>query len=152
MKTICIIGLGYIGLPTAVLFALKGFKVFGFDINESIVKNINNCKSHIVEKDLDIALEDVVRKNYLAAKVIPSEADVYIIAVPTPHYLKEKGLYYPDITYVIDAINSISPLLKKNDLIILESTSPVGTTRKIHKLILENTELNYDQIHLAYCP
>ena len=152
LKTICVIGLGYIGLPTAVLFALKGFKVLGFDINESIVKNINNCKSHIAEKDLDIALEEVVQKNYLTARMKPSEADIYIIAVPTPHYLKENSIYYPDISYIIDAINSISPLLKKNNLVILESTSPVGTTEKIYKLILKNTKLKFNQIHLAYCP
>ena len=152
MKTICVIGLGYIGLPTAVLFAQKGFKVLGFDINESIVNNINNCKSHIVEKGLDIALEEVVQKNYLTAKITPSEADVYIISVPTPHYLKKNGIYYPDISSVINAINSIIPLLRKNNLIILESTSPIGTTKKIHKLILENTELKSDQIHIAYCP
>ena len=146
------IGLGYIGLPTAVLFAMKGFQVFGFDINESIVENINNCKSHINEKDLDLSLKEVVRNNYLIAKTNPSEADVYIIAVPTPHYLKNNGMYYPDISMIIDAINSIAPLLKKDDLIILESTSPVGTTEKIYKLILENTELNADQIDIAYCP
>ena len=152
MKTICVIGLGYIGLPTAVLFAMKGFQVFGFDINEYIVENINNCKSHINEKDLDISLKEVVRNNYLIAKTNPSEADIYIIAVRTPHYLKNNGMYYPDISMIIDAINSISSLLKKDDLIILESTSPVGTTEKIYKLILENTELNADQIDIAYCP
>lgn len=152
LKTICVIGLGYIGLPTAVLFALKGFKVLGFDINETIVKNINNCKSHIVEKDLDTSLEEVVKNNYLIAKTKPSEADVYIISVPTPHYLKENGMFFPDITKIVEAINSISPLLKQNDLIILESTSPVGTTEKVHKLILENTKLKNDQINIAYCP
>ena len=149
MKNICVIGLGYIGLPTAVLLAKSGFKVLGFDINESIVENINVGKSHIIEKDLDISLKEVVENKFFFAKTEPSEADVFIISVPTPHYLDNDGIYYPDISRIIDAINSIIPLLKRNDLIILESTSPVGTTLKINNLILEKTEFKKNQIHLA---
>ena len=102
---IAVVGLGYVGLPLAVEFG-RVRNVIGFDINESIVENINNCKSHINEKDLDISLKEVVQNNYLIAKTNPSEADVYIIAVPTPHYLKNNGMYYPDISMIIDAINS----------------------------------------------
>ena len=152
MKRICLIGLGYIGLPTAVLFSLKGFKVLGFDINSSIVKNINEGKSHIVEKDLDISLREVIKNKPFIAKTEPSEADVFIISVPTPHYLGKDNIYFPDISKIIDAINSILPLLKKNDLIILESTSPVGTTEMISKLISENTPFKNNEIHIAYCP
>ena len=152
MKRICLIGLGYIGLPTAVLFSLKGFKVLGFDINSSIVKNINEGKSHIVEKDLDISLREVINNKSFIAKTKPSEAEVFIISVPTPHYLGKDNIYFPDISRIIDAINSILPLLKKNDLIILESTSPVGTTEMISKLISENTPFKNNEIHIAYCP
>ena len=152
MKKICVIGLGYIGLPTAILFALKGFKVLGFDTNASIVKNINKGKSHIVEKDLDISLREVIKKKSFIAKTEPSEAEVFIISVPTPHYLGKNNIYLPDITKIIDAIYSILPLLKENDLIILESTSPVGTTEKISKLIQDNTSFKNNEIHVAYCP
>ena len=152
MKRICVIGLGYIGLPTAVLFSLKGFKVLGFDINSSIVKNINEGKSHIVEKDLDISLREVIKNKSFSAETEPSEAEVFIISVPTPHYLGKDNIYFPDISNIIDAINSILPLLKKNDLIILESTSPVGTTETISKLISENTPFKNNEIHIAYCP
>ena len=152
MKKICVIGLGYIGLPTAILFALKGFKVLGFDTNASIVKNINKGKSHIVEKDLDISLREVIKKKSFIAKTEPSEAEVFIISVPTPHYLGKNNIYLPDITRIIDAIYSILPLLKENDLIILESTSPVGTTEKISKLIQDNTSFKNNEIHVAYCP
>ena len=152
MKKICVIGLGYIGLPTAILFALKGFKVLGFDTNASIVKNINNGKSHIVEKDLDISLREVIKKKSFIAKTEPSEAEVFIISVPTPHYLGKNNIYFPDISRIIDAIYSILPLLKENDLIILESTSPVGTTEKISKLIHDNTSFKNNEINVAYCP
>ena len=152
MKKICVIGLGYIGLPTAILFALKGFKVLGFDTNASIVKKLNKGKSHIVEKDLDISLKEVIKKKSFIAQTEPSEAEVFIISVPTPHYLGKNNIYLPDISKIIDAIYSILNLLKENDLIILESTSPVGTTEKISKLIHDNTSFKNNEIHVAYCP
>ena len=140
MKKICVVGLGYIGLPTAVLFALKGFEVLGFDINESIVNNINKGKSHIAERDLDISLKEVIKNKSFIAKTEPSEAEFFIISVPTPHYQGKDKLYFPDISKIIDAIKSILPYLKKDDLIILESTSPVGTTEMISKLVFEKTQ------------
>ena len=152
MKRICVIGLGYIGLPTAILFALKGFKVLGFDINPLIVKNINKGKTHIVEKDLDKSLREVIKNKSFIAKTEPSEAEIFIISVPTPHYLGKDKIYFPDLSMIIDAINSIMSLLKKNDLIILESTSPVGTTEMISKLISDNTQFKNSEINLAYCP
>jgi UDP-N-acetyl-D-mannosaminuronic acid dehydrogenase len=145
---VTIIGLGYIGLPTAALIAKQEVKVNGVDINPSVVEIINEGKIHIVEPDLNDYVQEAVSRGFLKASTKPSPANVYIILVPTPF----KGDHEPDISYVEAATRAIVPLLKKDDLYIIESTSPVGTTEKMEQLIYtERPELK-DQLHIAYCP
>ena len=141
-------GLGYIGLPTAALIAGKGIEVYGVDINQDIVNTINEGKIHIVEPDLDDLVHKVVSKGLLKADIKPTEADVFIVAVPTP--FKER--YIPDLKYVELAIRMIIPHLKEGNLVIIESTSPVGTTEKMYELIIENRPELRDKIYMAYCP
>jgi UDP-N-acetyl-D-mannosaminuronic acid dehydrogenase len=124
MKKICVLGLGYIGLPTASIMATKGYSVVGVDTDPKVVDTINHGDIHIVEPDLDILVKSAVHSRNLTASLEPQEADVFIIAVPTP-FKKDKK---PDLSYVEDATESIIPVLKKGNLVILESTSPVGTT------------------------
>ena len=128
MPTLCIIGLGYIGLPTAVIFATHGFKVIGVDLNKSIVDKINRGQSHISEPELEDRLKFVIKNGSFIAQLKPSFADIYIVAVPTPHYLDENKNYYPDTSRVYEAVEGICPYLKEENLIIIESTSHVGTT------------------------
>ena len=151
MPTICIIGLGYIGLPTAVIFSSHGFKVTGVDLDESKVLNINRGESPISEPELENKLKSVIENKTLFAKLKPTFADIFIIAVPTPH-IKDNNFYYPDTSCVFKAVESICPYLKEDNLIIIESTSPVGTTEKIANLINKKTNLNQKQIDIAYCP
>ncbi len=141
-------GLGYIGLPTAALIASKGINVTGVDIHQHVVDTINEGKIHIVEPDLDGLVHHVVKQGYLKASKIPVEADVYLIAVPTPF----KGNHVPDLSYVEKAVKNIMPTLKKGALVILESTSPVGTTHKIQEIIFEERPDLKDEIFIAYCP
>lgn len=141
-------GLGYIGLPTAALIASRGLKVTGVDIRQGVVDTINKGEIHIVEPDLDGLVHKVVKDEFLKASIAPVTSDVYLIAVPTPF----KGNYEPDLSYVTSAVKSIIPTLKKGALVILESTSPVGTTRKMEKLIFEERPELKDNIYLAYCP
>lgn len=141
-------GLGYIGLPTAALIASRGLKVTGVDIRQSVVDTINKGEIHIVEPDLDGLVHKVVKEEYLQAAIKPNSSDVYLIAVPTPF----KGDYEPDLSYVTSAVKSIIPTLKKGALVILESTSPVGTTRKMEKLIFEQRPELKGNVYLAYCP
>jgi UDP-N-acetyl-D-mannosaminuronic acid dehydrogenase len=124
MKKICVLGLGYIGLPTASILATKGFSVVGVDTNQQVVDTIKKGKIHIVEPDLDILVKSAVLSENLTASREPQEADVFIIAVPTPFKSDKK----PDLTYVETATKTIIPFLQKGNLVILESTSPVGTT------------------------
>lgn len=146
--SVVMVGLGYIGLPTAALIASTGLKVIGIDIRQSVVNTINKGEIHIVEPDLDGLVHKVVKEGYLKASTIPITSDVYLIAVPTPF----KGDHEPDLSYVISAIQNIIPTLKKGALVILESTSPVGTTRKMEKLIFEERPELRGNISLAYCP
>jgi len=147
-KKVVMMGLGYIGLPTAALIAQKKIQVHGVDVNPSIVETINEGRVHIVEPDLDKAVANAVKEGYLKAAIDPKEASVYIIVVPTPFKAKNE----PDISFVEAATNAILPLLKENDLYIIESTSPVGTTEKMMELIFnKRPELN-NKIHIAYCP
>ena len=125
--SVVMMGLGYIGLPTAALIASRGLKVTGVDIRQSVVDTINKGEIHIVEPDLDGLVHKVVKDELLQAAIKPNSSDVYLIAVPTPF----KGDYEPDLSYVTSAVKSIIPTLKKGALVILESTSPVGTTRKM---------------------
>jgi len=142
------IGLGYIGLPTSALIASHGTNVLGVDINQKVVDIINQGKIHIVEPDLDKIVSEAVLKGNLKAATKASTAEVYLIVVPTPF----KGNHEPDISFVEAATKSIIPLLKKGDLYIIESTSPIGATEKMQKLIYAlRPELEGD-IHIAYCP
>lgn len=142
------IGLGYIGLPTAALIAKNKIYVHGVDINPKVVDTINAGKIHIVEPELDIAVAEAVNQGYLKAATIPVEASTYLIVVPTPFKAKNE----PDISFVEAATKAILHLLKEDDLYIIESTSPVGTTEKMmHLIYSERPELK-DKINIAYCP
>ncbi|WP_228237598.1 UDP-N-acetyl-D-mannosamine dehydrogenase [Allomuricauda sp. M10] len=141
-------GLGYIGLPTAALIAGNKTEVNGVDVNPRVVETINKGKVHIVEPDLEEAVSKAVSEGYLKANLEPKEGNTYLIVVPTP--FKEKN--EPDISYVESATRAILPLLKEGDLYIIESTSPIGTTEKMRDLIYgERPELK-GKIFMAYCP
>jgi UDP-N-acetyl-D-mannosaminuronic acid dehydrogenase len=142
------IGLGYIGLPTSALIASHNTNVLGVDINQKVVDTINQGKIHIVEPDLEQIVSKAVSSGFLKASTEPSSAEVYLIVVPTPF----KGNHEPDISFVEAATKVIIPLLKKGDLYIIESTSPIGTTDKMQKLILASRPELEDNIHIAYCP
>jgi UDP-N-acetyl-D-mannosaminuronic acid dehydrogenase len=128
---ICVVGTGYIGLPTCAVFASRGVSVLGVDVNRRIVDCINRGEVPIVEPDLDGLVQKVVSTGKLKASLAPEPAEAFVIAVPTPF----KGDHKPDISYVLNATESIAPCLKKGDLVVLESTSPVGTTRKLSELL-----------------
>ncbi|NMC26382.1 MAG: UDP-N-acetyl-D-mannosamine dehydrogenase [Serratia sp.] len=155
-NTISVIGLGYIGLPTAAAFASHQKKVVGVDINQHAVDTINRGAIHIVEPDLDLLVKRAVEDGFLRAVTTPEPADAFLIAVPTPF----KGDHLPDMKFVESAALSLAPVLKKGDLIILESTSPVGATERMAALLTEvRTDLTFPQqageqadINIAYCP
>ncbi len=142
------IGLGYIGLPTSALIAQNGIKVHGVDINQQVVDIINQGKIHIVEPSLGVAVEESVKKGHLYAAIKPVEADIYLIVVPTPF----KGNHEPDISYVESATRNIIPFLKEDDLYIIESTSPIGTTGKMMDLIYSERPELKNKLNIAYCP
>lgn len=142
------LGLGYIGLPTSALMASNGLSVSGVDISQKVVDTINAGKIHIVEPDLDTAVENAVKNGFLKAYTTPNPADVYLVVVPTPF----KGNHEPDISYIQAATESILPLLKKGDLYIIESTSPVGTTEKMRDFIYSNRPELQNELFIAYCP
>lgn len=148
--TISVIGLGYIGLPTAALLASNGYSVVGMDVSEHVVNTINQGKIHIVEPDLDAFVRSGVTAGRLAAFTEVQAGDVYMICVPTPFHEGE-GVPQPNINYVLTATKSIADLVKPTDLIILESTSPVGTTEQIQN-VLRNAGVDVDEVHIAYCP
>jgi UDP-N-acetyl-D-mannosaminuronic acid dehydrogenase len=145
---ICFLGLGYIGLPTAAIIAGKGFSVLGVDINEEIVDTINKGEVHISEPGIDELVKKVVTGGNLRAASRPEVSDVFLIVVPTPF----KGNHEPDISFVEAATMAIIPLLKENDLCIIESTSPVGTTDKMTSLIFTIRPELKEKIYIAYCP
>jgi len=156
-EKVCIVGLGYIGLPTAALLANRGYEVIGVDINEEVVKIINSGKIHIVEPGLDTFVNAAIKSGKLKAYTKPKEADIFIIAVPTPLYEQENDIPKPNIDYVLQATKSIAPYLKNGNVVILESTSPVGTTEKIANLLKDlRPELfdnkNNPALYIAYCP
>ena len=142
------IGLGYIGLPTSALIASHGTNVLGVDINQKIVDTINQGKIHIVEPDLDQIVSKAVSNGFFKASTAPISAEVYLIVVPTPF----KGNHEPDISFVEAATKGIIPLLKEGDLYIIESTSPIGTTDKMQKLIFASRPELEGHIYIAYCP
>jgi len=141
-------GLGYIGLPTAIIAAKHGIDVIGVDINKEVVETTNEGRLHIIEPGLESLLKDVVTNGKLKAYTEPQICDAYFIVVPTPF----KGDHEPDISYVEAATRMVVPLLKNNDLFVIESTSPVGTTEKMMKLIYEARPELKDKIFIAYCP
>mgnify|MGYP000447900508 FL=1 len=145
---VVMIGLGYIGLPTAALIASNKVYVHGVDINPKVVETINKGQIHIVEPELDTAVASAVSEGYLKAGTTPVEANAYLIVVPTPFKAKNE----PDISFVEAATRAVLPLLKKDDLYIIESTSPVGTTEKMmHLIFSERPELT-GALNIAYCP
>ena len=145
---VVMIGLGYIGLPTAALIASNKVYVHGVDINPKVVETINKGQIHIVEPELDTAVASAVSEGYLKAGTTPVEANAYLIVVPTPFKAKNE----PDISFVEAATRAVLPLLKKDDLYIIESTSPVGTTEKMmHLIFLERPALK-GALNIAYCP
>ncbi len=144
----CFMGLGYIGLPTAIISSQHGINVCGVDINPKVVEKTNRGELHIVEPGLQDLLKKAVDSKTLVASTTPFESDVYLIVVPTPF----KAKHEPDISYVESATKTVIPFLKEGDLFIIESTSPVGTTEKMAELIFaERPELK-GRIHIAYCP
>ena len=144
----CFMGLGYIGLPTAIIAAKHGVEVTGVDINPSVVELTNRGKLHIVEPGMEGYLQEVVKNGRLKASLKPEVCEAYFMVVPTPF----KGNHEPDISYVEAATRSVLSLLKAGDLYVIESTSPIGTTEKMRDLIYgERPELK-DKIYIAYCP
>jgi UDP-N-acetyl-D-mannosaminuronic acid dehydrogenase len=156
MKKISVIGLGYIGLPTAAVFASRKINVIGVDVDTGAVDVINEGRIHIVEPDLDMLVHATVTEGYLRATIKPEPADAFLIAVPTPF----KGDHDPDLTYIESACKSIAPVLKKGDLVILESTSPVGATEQMAAWMADaRPDLTFPQTHgvnsdirVAHCP
>lgn len=155
-KTISVVGLGYIGLPTAAVIASRGLQVIGLDVSEHAVKTINEGNVHIVEPDLDIVVRSVVNSGNLKATLTAEKADAFMVAVPTPF----KDDYKADLSYIESAAKTIAPVLEKGNLVILESTSPVGATEEMAKWLAEaRPDLSFPQqnasnpdINIAHCP
>ncbi len=158
-ETVSMVGLGYIGLPTAVVFALHDVNVIGYDVNRAAVEKINRGEAHIVEPGLDEALRRAVESGRLRATVTPEPADAFIIAVPTP-FLEGDADHAPDLSYIEKASRAVAPVLKAGDLVILESTSPVGATEQMAQWLAETRpDLTFPQTHgeasdirIAHCP
>lgn len=154
--TISVIGLGYIGLPTAAVFASRKKQVIGVDVNQNAVDTINRGQIHIIEPDLDMVVHAAVTEGFLRATTKPEPADAFLIAVPTPF----KDNHEPDLGYIESASKNIAPVLKKGDLVILESTSPVGATEQMAAWLAEaRPDLTFPQTHgedsdirIAHCP
>ncbi|HEX3009853.1 MAG TPA: UDP-N-acetyl-D-mannosamine dehydrogenase [Bacteroidales bacterium] len=146
-RKICIMGLGYIGLPTAALLATKGHQVHGVDIKPEVVDIINKGLIHIVEPELDAFVKSAVQSGNLKASLQPDYADIFIITVPTP----VDGENNPDISYVVEAAKAIAPFLKEGNFLILESTSPIGTTEKLVEL-LQQKGVDVGKLHVVYSP
>lgn len=146
---VCFMGLGYIGLPTAIIVAKHGIQVTGVDINLKVVEMTNQGELHIIEPGMQELLQEVVANGQLKAATVPEMSDAYFIVVPTPF---KGGNHEPDISYVEAATRSVIPFLKEGDLYVIESTSPVGTTDKMAKLIFELRPELKDKIYIAYCP
>jgi UDP-N-acetyl-D-mannosaminuronic acid dehydrogenase len=154
-KTVCMMGLGYIGLPTAALLANRGYKVHGVDIDQRAVDIINQGKIHIVEPELDTFVHSAVNSGMLTAYTIPAEADIFMVAVPTPFHHDTMNPVtnspVPNIDYIISATKAIAPFVKSGNLVLLESTSPVGSTDKMAE-ILKEAGVNIDEIFIAHSP
>lgn len=158
--TISVVGLGYIGLPTAAMFASRKKRVIGLDVNQHAVDTINRGEIHIVEPELDILVHEAVTEGYLRATTVAEAADAFLIAVPTPFKKDGGDIPEPDLSYIKAAANAIAKVLKKGDLVVLESTSPVGATEQLAEwLAQERSDLNFPQTHgdnadvnVAHCP
>jgi UDP-N-acetyl-D-mannosaminuronic acid dehydrogenase len=146
---ICVVGLGYIGLPTATVMANAGHEVVGVDTKPSTVESINQGKAHIVEPDLDGALKSAVESGNLRAQATAEAADFYAICVPTPFHHDEGAIPRPNVDYVFAAAEAVAPFLEDGSTVIIESTSPVGTTRDVAERLRELTTARF---HIAYCP
>jgi UDP-N-acetyl-D-mannosaminuronic acid dehydrogenase len=149
---ICVIGLGYIGLPTASVLASKGYQVLGVDVFDDIVDTINQGNIHIVEPDLAAIVKKSVESGNLRAGLKPEKSDAFIIAVPTPFKTDQHNAKIPDVSYVEGATKSIVSVLEPDNLVILESTSPVGTTENVAEIICAARPELRGKIHVAYCP
>ena len=149
-KVVTVIGLGYIGLPTAALLASKGHTVLGMDVNQHVVDTINRGEIHIVEPDLDTYVRSATLKGLLRAHTSVQPADVYMLCVPTPFYSRN-GIPTPNTDYVMQAAKGVARHIKDNDIVILESTSPVGTTQLVLN-VLKDAGVDVAKISLAYCP
>ncbi len=155
-RKICVIGLGYIGLPTSALLANRGYDVHGVDVVQSTVDIINRGEIHIVEPELDTFVKAAVNSGNLKADTKPAEADIFVIAVPTPFH----DGFVPNIDYVVSATKAIAPYVKEGNIVILESTSPVGTTDLVEETLQELrpelfgtvSEVRQSKIHVAHCP
>ncbi len=153
---VCVVGLGYIGLPTAAVIARSGCRVLGVDVNYDVVETINRGEIHIEEVDLDGLVQGVVARKMLRASMMVEPSDVFVIAVPTPF----DDEHAPDITYVLSAATNIAAVLKSGDTIIVESTSPVGTTDQVCNLIatlrpdlkMPGIAAETPDVSIAYCP
>lgn len=150
-KIISVVGLGYIGLPTAAILSDRGYFVKGIEKNLSIVKKINNGIIHIKEPNLDRMVKKSINSGKLKVFNKPQAADIYIICVPTPFQNKNGKIPSPDLSFVLQATKGLVSLIKPNDIIILESTSPVGTTQRLKKLLSKKCKFIND-LHFAYCP
>lgn len=159
-NTISMIGLGYIGLPTAAVIASRRKKVIGVDVNPGAVDTINRGEIHIVEPELDMIVHAAVHEGYLRATTTPEPADAFLIAVPTPFKAENGNDHVPDLTYIESASKAIAPALQKGNLVILESTSPVGATEQMAQWLAEaRPDLTFPQTHgensdirVAHCP
>ncbi|NRA84009.1 MAG: UDP-N-acetyl-D-mannosamine dehydrogenase [Gammaproteobacteria bacterium] len=158
-ETISVIGLGYIGLPTAALFASRKVKVLGVDVNESAVETINQGKIHIIEPELDAIVYKAVQQGYLQASTQVKPAQAFLIAVPTP-FIADKEGNHPDLSFIEKSAQAIAPVLEVGNLVILESTSPVGATEQLAQWLKElRPDLTFPQdagedadINIAHCP
>lgn len=149
-QKVCVVGLGYIGLPTAALLASQGHEVLGVDINQHAVDTINSGRIHIVEPDLDAYVHSAVAQGRLRAYTSPQTADVFMICVPTPFH-EGGAIPQPNVDYVMKATRSIAPYVRPGNLVILESTSPVGTTKMVADELI-NAGVDMGAVHVAYCP
>jgi UDP-N-acetyl-D-mannosaminuronic acid dehydrogenase len=152
IQKIIVMGLGYIGLPTASMLATKGHQVLGVDVNQSAVDTINSGRIHIVEPDLDILVRSAVNSGNLRAAMAPEEGDTFILAVPTPFKQENGNPKAPDLSYIEAATRAIAPSLREDNLVILESTSPVGTTEVVERIINGLRPELVGKIHFAHCP
>jgi len=156
IRSVCVVGLGYIGLPTAAVLASRGIQVHGCDVSQYVVEKVNRGEIHIVEPELDVAVHAAVNSGFLRAEIAPHAADVFVIAVPTPF----KDGHQPDLSYIQAAADAVALVLEAGNLIILESTSPVGATEKLAEWLAEKRpDLSFPQeagetaqIHVAHCP